>query len=586
VIAFFVKIFAFLAVIRIATLALLASRIKLVWLSQRPLRNCCLDQNQEKTQAKSTNLETDGDDARAGSSGWTQAAAQHIWQHDKATPAEVKFMTERGGVSGSQEADSVKAQMARTAVDPEAALVKAVQDNRVVGFADMHVRQGAYFQFLIDEMPKLKAAGVTDIALEMPKTWQKDINDWTPEGQKEMNSRLTDGQSLLDVVDAAKKAGLTVSAVDEYYTGPGDNIFSRDKTMADNIEQILQDLNKKVLYFVGAEHLSIGFRRATTIPTTAQRLRDDNVSVDTFYQQIPSLPDGMVKSTRDLTRPVSVDTKEADLLGAVRTTGFGQPPYGNFDNVIFYPLHYKMNNCEAELKQFGAAPTTALKTAVEDNRVVLLGEMKRADPEHPESQHRKLFSQMMPELKKSGLTDVALNIPARYQGQLDQYVKSGLPAGPLDLPAPLGGWENENFKPVLEAAISSGLKLHAIGEDITASTPVQHVIDGLAANLESLSKNNDGGKTLLWSEELFVAKFRPGPSEISISHTLKNDGIATTTIADFSQDFDKFSPGQVSQLLKKPVVVKPELTSHLKTIVNNQYMQMDRFDQVIVYPSE
>jgi hypothetical protein len=535
---------------------------------------------------KSTNLETDGIDARAGKSGWTENAAQDLWRHDRVTPTELKFMTERGGVGDSKQADAIKAQMAHHAQDPEAALLKAVQDNRVVGFADLHVRQGPYFQFLIDELPKLKAAGVTDIALEIPKTWQQDVDNWTPESQKEMSRRLTDGQSLLDVVDAAKKAGLTISAVDEYYLGPGDKIFSRDKTMADNVEQILQDPNKKVLYFVGAEHLANGFRRNTMTPTTAQRLRDDNVSVDTFYQQIPSLPDGMVASTRDLTRPVSVDTKKTDLLAPVKTTGFGRPPYGNFDNVIFYPLHYKMDQCEAELKQFGAAPSAALKTAVENNRVVLLGEMKRVDPEHPESEHRKLFSQLMPELKKSGLTDLALNIPARYQGQLDHYVQNGLPAGPLDLPAPLGGDDNENFKPIVKAAIKNGLKLHAVGQDITATTPLQQVIDGLANNLELVSRNNHGGKTLLWSEELFVAKFFQGQSEISISHTLNNDGIATTAIADFSQDFDKFSPGQVSQLLKKPVAVKPELTNRLRTIVNNQFMPMDRFDQVIVYPSE
>jgi hypothetical protein len=539
-----------------------------------------------KTSINASRLETDDHDSPTASVQWTQTAAQNIWRHNEATEDELKFMEKRGGIRDASEANAVKTQIAETAKDPEAALITSVQNHQVVGFSDMHVRQGPYFQFLIDELPKLKAAGITDVAFEFPKAWQKDLDTWTPETQKQVVNRLTDGQSLIDVIDAAKKLGLTVSAVDENYSGVGDEIFSRDKTMADNIEQLVKDEHKKVLYFAGAEHLASGNRRYSEFPTTAQRLRDDKISVDTFYQQISSLPDGMARSTRDLTRPVSVDTAEAPLLGQVQTAGYGLPPAGRWDNVIFYPVHYKMENVEAELNQFGAAPKAALKAAVESNRVVLLGEMTRSDPENPESQHRKLLAQMMPDLRDSGLTDLAINVPMRFQSELDGYVQHGLPDGNLPLPRPLGGADSESFKEVLAAAIKSGLKLHAIGQDIYPDTQMKDIIDGLSENLQTLSRENEHGKTLLWSDELFVAKFFQGQSEVSISHTLNSAGIETTAIADFSQDFDNSSPGVITQLLKEPVVVKPEETSRLKTIVNKQRMQMDRFDQVIVYPSE
>ena len=530
-------------------------------------------------------VETGDDAARVSGGNWVAGAAQSIWKHEKATPGELRFMASNGGINEPAKVDAIKAQIADKAQDPENALVDAAKANRVVGFADLHIRRGAYFQFLIDEMPKLKEAGITDVAVEMPQPWQRALDGWTDVGQAQMLPQLTDGQSLLDVVDAAKNAGLKVTAVDEYYasTENGENSPTRDRAMADNIEQILQDKDKKVLYFVGAEHLASGNRRATMTPTTVQRLRDDNYSVGTFYQQLPSFPDGMIRSAKDLNRPISVDTKDADLLAPVRTVGFGQPPYGSFDNVIFYPAHYKMENCESELKQSGAVPPNALKADLETNRVILLGENKRLNPENGLSEHRKLFSQIMPELQKSGLTDFALNVPARYQSQLDDYANKKSGANSLDLPQPYDG---SDFKAVLDAAIESGVKLHAIGQDIRTATSMKAVLDGLSNNLETISNNNNGGKTLFWGDDMFVAKFFSGIEEVSVGRSLNDAGIATKSVADFSQDFDKFSPSAITQLIDQPVLLKPEQTPALRTILNNERMQMDRFDRVIVYPSE
>lgn len=510
----------------------------------------------------------------------------HTWKTNGVSPAELDFMQSNGGVHDAAEAKAIKAEIETVGSDPEQALLKAAETHRVLGFADMHVRQGPYFQLLIDELPKLREKGVTDLAVEIPQIWQPKIETWTDEDRDFLKRKLVDGSSLLNVIDEAKKLGINVTAVDEYYQGPGDMILSRDRTMANKIIDILKNPDAKICYLVGAEHLADGMRRNSSRPTTAQILQDNQVSISTFYQQLPSLPDGLMISTRDLAAPKAVNTSEAPNLGEVKTAAPTLPPYKKWNNVIFYPPHYKMESADAELNKFGTSPKESLEEAVQHNQVLLLGEMSKGISEFKQDRHRQLIASIIPSLKRAGLTDLALDIPKQYQKQLDKYSRRELREGFLDLPEPFGGYGAESFRPVLRAALHAHLKLHAVGQEYTANTPMQSLLDGLSDETANISKQGKKTKTLLWTGDEFVAKFYSQGREISVANELKDKGVTATAFADFSPTQDKVSPGIISSLLPEPTVVKPSATKYLREVVNNRSMQMDRFDNVIIYPDK
>jgi hypothetical protein len=515
-----------------------------------------------------------------------QSSKQHVWKTSTTTPLELEFMQLRGSVQDKREADAIRTQIEEVGIAPEQSLSQAVASNRLVGFSDMHVRQGPYFQFLIDDMSKLKSEGVSDLAVEVPQPWQSKLDNWSKDDQSFLRPRLTDGSSLLNVIDAAKQNGIKVTAVDELYTGAGDMILSRDRTMADKLQDMLKTHDSKILYLVGAEHLASGFRRNTDSPTTAQILRDRNIPISTFYQQLPSMPDGLMMLTHDLAEPTAVKTNNASLVSTVRTAAPLLPGYGKWDNVIFYPPHYKMEKIDADLAHFGTAPEESMKNALQQNQVLLLGEMRVPEPELINSEHRQYMAQTIPALKEAGLTDFALDVPSEYQGVLNQLMDKGIPDGPLELPEPYGGYSSESFKPVLDAAIKAHLRLHAIGQNYSYSTPMKTLLDGLTDATEKITRENANSKALVWTQDDFVAKFTTPGGEVSVADELKSKGVTATSFADFSPFYDKFSPTLISGLLDKPTAFKPQYTDSLKEVLNSSAMQMDRFDNVILYPSK
>ena len=83
--------------------------------------------------------------------------------------------------------------------------------------------------------------------------------------------------------------------------------------MADKILDMLKNPNAKIVYFVGPEHLAVGVRPNSRFPTTAQLLRDANVSLSTYYQQLPSMPDGLMMSTRSMAQPTAIKIARFDV---------------------------------------------------------------------------------------------------------------------------------------------------------------------------------------------------------------------------------------------------------------------------------
>jgi len=470
--------------------------------------------------------------------------------------------------------DKARRQTLASGSNPQDALVKAAQANRIIGVGDIHGPLGQQTAALAQQMPELKKAGITDLALEIPERFQNHIDRWNSNDQEFLRQRLKDKSALINLIDSAKAAGVKVSAVDEFYTADGEKLSSRDRRMANNIAKILSDENSKVAFFVGAEHLQNGVRQDSFAPSAAELLRQKNYAIPTFYPQIASAQDALMPVARSLSTPLNLNRANygeiASLKNAAGTT------YDKWDNVVIYPPHYKMETVEAELEQFGKNPAEQLEAAIGKNKVVLLGEMSQAVPEdEKKSAHRQFMLAALPHLKQAGLTDIAVDMPKNYQSALDDKT-SPLP----------GSYDQKDFRAVMAEATRLGLKLHAIGENNESLLNLKEVIDGIARSAEQLASSGNNTKLLVWCREEKVAKFQDGDQEVSLAASLSARNISAKTFASFSQDFTEPTLGLVTEIVPKALSFDPSQTKHLREVPNTFGMQMDRFENVIVYPSQ
>lgn len=484
-----------------------------------------------------------------------------------------------GGIwSGKGDVSQAKQQIKAEGRPPEEALLEATRQNRVVGIGDIHGPLGPQLSFLAEEMPKLKGSGVTHLAVEIPTTYQKYIDDWSAADQAFLRSRLKDKSSLINVIEQAKQSGVKVVGVDDLYGEGGEKLASRDRTMAKNIMAILDDPTAKVTFFVGAEHLQDGTRQDSFGPSTAELLRRKGVSIPTFYPQISSAQDALMPIARSLVAPLNIDRAHYGDIGKLSVaSGVG---YSKWDNVMLFPPHYKMEGVEAELKQFGKDPKDELKDAVANNKAVLLGEMPRPVPEQESDPHRKFIKDTLKDLKAQGLTDLAIDIPPAYAARLQQTSKDD-EIGPLP-----GTYDHDDFKAIINEARMNGIRLRAIGNMNESIMATKDVLDDIAKKTQQIANENPNNKVLVWCSEEKVAKFKDDQgNEVSIGKILTDAGIKTTTYAGFTQDFTDWSLGLVTEITPEPTSIDPSKTKLLREVPNTESMQMDRFEHVIIYPS-
>ena len=433
--------------------------------------------------------------------------------------------------------------------------------------------------FFAEEMPKFKQNGVTHLAVEIPQAYQSHVDQWTAADQAFLRDRLKDKSSIINVIDAAKKAGIKVACVDELYGANGEMLASRDRTMAKNIGDILTDPKAKVAFFAGAEHLQNGYRLDSYGPSAVDWLRQKQVPVATFLQQISSSEDALMPIARDLKSAVSVNKADVSTIGGLKNSA--GTTYDKWDNVIFYPPHYKMEGAEAELKQFGKDPKADLIDAVTHKSVVLLGEMSQAEPEVAASPHRAFMASAMPDLKQAGLTDLAVDLPPAYQQTLDQFSKTGNWSGPLP-----DSYDHDDFKAVLASAQKAGIKLHAVGLPNESLANMQQIIEGLTTSAADIASANPQNKVMVWCREEKIANFKDDQNQtVSVATQLASKGVSARAFASFSQDFTDTSLGLVTGVTAKPASFDPNQTKLLKEVPNTFGLSMDRFDNVIVYPS-
>ena len=517
-----------------------------------------------------------------------------------APSSELAFMQHLGAVRTQSEIDEAKHQIETVAQDPGRAIVTAAQTNRVVGIGDIHGPLGPQMSLLTQDMPALRSAGITHLAVEIPSDYQRQINDWSSADQSFLRAHLKDRSSLLSVIDAAKAAGISIVAVDKLYDPREVQYTGRDTTFADNIQAILKTPDSKVLFLAGAQHLQDDRRSTyatspsvdrnreglspriynqgdtTPVESAVHLLREAGISVETFYPQISSSADSLMPITRDLETTVSVKTTAAPAIGVMKNVDGTN--YYKWDNVIMFPPGAFMADVQSELSHFGKEASDILPASLSHNQIILLGEMGRAEPEQDISPHRAFIGSMMTRLKASGLTDIAIDLPSMYQSTLDEFVSSGN-VSPLP-----GSYDKSDFWQVLSAAKREGINLRAIGLPHESLLTVEQRSDGYSRALAAMAQPNH--KILFWCDEGNLVSFRDDAgTKQGLSTELAKRNIQSDSFATITQDFYRPSIGLVTEIISNPTAFAPAQTRYLKDLPDTIDIPLERFDNVIIYPS-
>ncbi len=222
---------------------------------------------------------------------------------------------------------------------PEKAIIDLMANNRVLAVGESHQTPNAQRDLVAEQMSALKKAGATHLAVEIPTSTQAILDQCSRTGQLDVESlpnMLQDG-AYLKLLRAARDNGIKIVAVDRsdapdsssgtaQSDAKAEPMLTRDQTMADNIEKILdQDPGNKVIFFVGARHLNRSHVPESRLALDLLRTRYDAASIKPVYANsrgefLYPLPE----ITAGLKQSVAVSTQRAITLGSLPDSKFNE----------------------------------------------------------------------------------------------------------------------------------------------------------------------------------------------------------------------------------------------------------------------
>jgi hypothetical protein len=336
-----------------------------------------------------------------------------------------------------------------------------------------------------------------------------------------------------------------------------------------------------VLLFLGTQHVQSGSGSGFG-PSVTEKLRIDGIKVANFHQQISSTNDPLAPIAGDLEKPISVSVREVPSIKRLRFTDAAStqigmmmaPTYGRFDNLILYPKPYGLAAAQNEINTLGHDAKTALLAAVSKDAVVLVGDTAHPQPASDERPHEKFLSDLMPELKVAGVSDLVVLGVNDAQAQIDEFQKTG-DSSSMALPP--------EMQTVFKSASAAGIRLKAITIP-NGQTPAQ-AINSIADRLQAFQQSEANAKILFVAPARAIAKYPDGQgNDMSVREALANKGVATEAFAAASQDYTAYPLGRVTSILSKPIEFAPSQTKVLQELNNADEHNLGRFDHVILYP--
>jgi hypothetical protein len=252
------------------------------------------------------------------------------------TPSKVSIWETRSGL-----VENLRKEANLSAEDPLEALTAALKRGRAVMVGEYHVSDSINRSLGAKLMPQLKEAGLTHLAIEHSSDFTGKIFD--ANGKLDIDSLppLLQHREFYDLLNSANKAGIEIVPVDSALDAPRD-LASRNVHMDQQIADILENPDNKVLYWVGNRHLQM-LDTTGEGPQVARLLRDRGITLTTFYGQHDNFwREEPVRNLFTPHKPLAVPTSKAPTLSSLSwlhddSASHALSKFSEFDYVLMYP---------------------------------------------------------------------------------------------------------------------------------------------------------------------------------------------------------------------------------------------------------
>ncbi len=235
---------------------------------------------------------------------------------------------------------------------------------------------------------------------------------------------------------------------------------------------------------------------------------------------------------------------------------------------------------EEEFAKNGEAPATALANALRKNRVLLVGEYHVQD-----SAHRELGAELMPQLKKAGLTHLAIEHSKDFKGKI--FTADGR-LDTASLPELL---QHREFYRLLESARKAGVEVVPVDAPYSGRRDLIFRNQTMDSEIAGILKKQEN-KVLFWvgNQHLRMLDSGDGPQ---VAALLKQRGLSVSTFYGQHDNFWREEPLRQffnpTRAVAVPTDKSPALSSmnwlHTDMPGHNVH-RFSEFDYVLSHPHQ
>ena len=227
--------------------------------------------------------------------------------------------------------------------DPADMAVELIKNHRVLGMGEYHEADSHHRAVGIQAIARLKEAGATHLAVEMPSDLKPLYEQFEKTGElpEGMLTGYWNTKDFRELVTEARKAGLKVVPVDLPRPWEG-KWHKRDPHMAQLVGDILDsDPKNKVVLWLGSAHLADVAGEAPEGYTTAGTVLKDRYPGQIATTNHVKLDERLLGLTTDLKKPVAVPNLGTSV-GALKESDYIKKPgtisHDHWDYSFIYPL--------------------------------------------------------------------------------------------------------------------------------------------------------------------------------------------------------------------------------------------------------
>ncbi|HMP50990.1 MAG TPA: hypothetical protein PKD05_05490 [Candidatus Melainabacteria bacterium] len=240
-------------------------------------------------------------------------------------------------------AAKVREDINRLGKNPADMAIELMNGHRVLGMGEYHEGESHHRAVGIEAIGRLKEAGATHLAVEMPSDLRPLYEQFARTGEipEGMLTGYWNTEDFRKLVSEARKEGMKVVPVD--LPRPWDGKWSkRDPHMAQLVGDILDsDPKHKVVLWLGSAHLADVAGEAPEGYTTAGTVLKDRYPGQVATTNHVKLDERLLGLTTDLKKPVAVPNL-GTAVGELKESDYIKKPgtlaHDHWDYSFIYPL--------------------------------------------------------------------------------------------------------------------------------------------------------------------------------------------------------------------------------------------------------